>query len=105
MIPIVFWASLAPCPNETAAADNSCRPLKAFASSGTLSRRCSRDSPSIAKNATVNATIGETTIAISAVCTTPQLMAERPPAASPAPTKPPMIAWLEEDGIPMYQVR
>jgi hypothetical protein len=73
--------------------------------SGTLRCRCSRDSPNIAKNATVNASNGEATIAISAVSTTPQLMAERPPAASPAPTKPPMIAWLEEDGMPTYQVR
>ena len=43
-------------------------------------------------------------MAITAVRTTPQLIAAIPPAASPAPTRPPMIAWLDEDGMPMYQV-
>ena len=92
MIPMVFWASFAPCPNDTAAADSNCNPLKPLASSWILSRRWSRDSATIAKKATVNATAGETTIAITAVSTTAQLMAESPPAASPAPTSPPIIA-------------
>ena len=52
----------------------------------------------------MNATMGETTIAISAVWTTPQLMAETARGESGADL-PPMIAWLEDDGMPMYQVR
>ena len=65
MMPIVFWASLAPWPKETAAADRSCRPLNALASSGTFQRRWIRARRSMAKNATLNATPGEATMAIS----------------------------------------
>jgi hypothetical protein len=61
MIPIVFWASFAPCPNDTAAADTNCKALNPFASSWILSRCFSRDSATIAKKATVKATEGETT--------------------------------------------
>jgi hypothetical protein len=92
MMPMVFWASLAPCPKETAAAETSCRPLNAFASSRMCQRCWIRAKITIARNATVKATTGEATMAITAVRTTPQLIAARPPAASPAPTRPPMIA-------------
>jgi hypothetical protein len=44
-------------PNETAADETSCRPLKALASSEIVSRRRSRASPSIARHATVNASV------------------------------------------------
>ena len=78
--------------------------MNALASSGILQPALEPRQQSIAKKATVNATPGEATMAITAVRTTPQLIAARPPAASPAPTSPPMIAWLDEDGMPMYQV-
>ena len=52
----------------------------------------------------VKATAGDATMAIAVSDTASQLIAARPPAASPAPTSPPMIAWLDEDGMPTYQV-
>jgi len=92
MMPIVFWASLAPWPKETAAADTSCSPLNALASECTPHRRWMRAITAIATNATVKARAGDATMAITAVRTTPQLIAASPPAARPAPTSPPMIA-------------
>ena len=53
----------------------------------------------------MKARAGDATMAITAVRTTPQLIAASPPAARPAPTSPPMIAWLDDEGMPMYQVR
>ncbi len=51
-----------------------------------------------------NATAGDSTMPMAAFSTLDQSMASRPPAASPAPTRPPMMAWLEEDGMPKRQV-
>ena len=102
--PIVFWASLAPCPNDTAPADTSWSHLKGLALSGTWKTFCTKPIRYIAMNAITNATSGLAMMAMAVFSTLPQLMASVPPAASPAPTRPPISAWLEEDGIPTHQV-
>ena len=85
MRPIVFCASFAPCPNETAAAEISCNVLNGLALSCHPARRRNPATTNMAKNATVKASKGEATIA-SAVCATAcQLIACRPPADSPRP--------------------
>ena len=55
-------------------------------------------------NAMLSATAGEAMIPMAALLTLSQEMAAKPPAARPAPTRPPMIAWLDDDGIPKYHV-
>ncbi len=55
-------------------------------------------------NAIVKATRGLAMIPMAAFSTLLQEMAENPPAARPAPTRPPMMAWLDDEGMPMYQV-
>ena len=43
-------------------------------------------------------------MAIAVFCTLDQEMASMPPAARPAPTRPPMRAWLDDEGMPTHQV-
>ena len=52
----------------------------------------------------MNATSGEAMIATAVFCTADQSMASSPPADRPAPTSPPMSAWLDDEGIPIHQV-
>ena len=58
----------------------------------------------IATNAMPKATAGDSTMPSAAFSTLDQSMASSPPAARPAPTRPPMIAWLDDDGMPNRQV-
>jgi hypothetical protein len=101
---MVFCASLAPCPKDRAAAETNCRPLKLGWSSCSLKIFCTRNTMYMRMNAIVNATSGLAMMPMAAFCTLLQEMAPSPPAAIPAPTRPPMMAWLDEDGIPMYHV-
>jgi hypothetical protein len=59
----------------------------------------------VARAAIRKATRGETTMNRAVCSTFAQLIALRPPAEMPAPTSPPITAWLDDDGIPKYQVR
>ena len=104
MTPIVFCASLAPCPKDTAAAETSCSPLNAGWSSCALVSRWMPMTRYIAANAIEKATAGDRMMPMAAFSTLAQSIASRPPAARPAPTSPPMIAWLEEDGMPKRHV-
>ncbi len=103
--PMVFCASLAPCPKDTAAAETICSHLNCLASSAQWVTRCSRATRNIARNATVKATSGEMMIARAAFSMLLHLMASAPPADSPAPSSPPISAWLDDDGMPIAQVR
>ncbi len=58
----------------------------------------------IRMKAIVNATSGLAMMPMAAFCTLPHEMAPIPPAARPAPTRPPMMAWLDDEGIPMNHV-
>src|SRR6266850_481855 len=48
--------------------------------------------------------VGDSTIASSGFWRPPHFTTENPAAAMPAPTKPPIKAWEEDEGIPKYQV-
>ncbi len=85
--PIVFWASFAPCPKETAAAEISCNALNGLALSCHLARRRNPATTNMARKATVKASKGEATTATAVFPTASQLIACRPPADSPAPTR------------------
>jgi hypothetical protein len=54
--------------------------------------------------ATTKPSVGETTININVFSTPPNTIASNPPAINAEPTKPPISAWLLEDGSPKYQV-
>ena len=58
----------------------------------------------VAATATDSATTGDATIASSVLRTLLQATAATPPEANPAPIRPPMIAWEDEEGIPMCHV-
>src|SRR5262245_2855428 len=55
-------------------------------------------------NATTKPSAGETTMKTSVSSTPLNTIAFRPPATNAEPTKPPISAWLLEDGSPKYQV-
>ena len=101
---MVFCASLAPCPKEMAAAETSWSPLKAGCSSWSRKTRWIPKTRYMAAAAITKATSGEATMPTAALVTLPHEIAARPPAAMPAPTRPPMTAWLEDEGMPRYQV-
>ena len=102
---MVFWASLAPWPNDTAADEMICSHLNGLASSFQCVSRCSTPTRNMARNATVKATRGESTIASAVFSTLLHLITSVPPAESPAPMRPPMRAWLDEDGMPNDHVK
>ncbi len=104
IMPIVFCASFAPWPKDTAAAETTCRPLNGRASSDHFVTFWITTTRAVAAMPTLSATAGETTIATAVLRRLVQFTASVPPAASPAPTRPPITAWLEEEGIPTYQV-
>jgi hypothetical protein len=58
----------------------------------------------MAAKAMTKATSGEATMPTAALVTLGHEMAARPPPAMPAPTRPPMTAWLDDEGMPRCQV-
>ena len=59
---------------------------------------------SISSIETVSPTTGESTMAKVVFETPAHTMAFGPAWASPAPSSPPISAWLEEEGMPFHQV-
>src|SRR5215204_768958 len=105
MIPIVFCASFVPCVKATKAPEKSwSRRKMRFTMPGARFRMIQRTLiiSAAARNApsTGASKDGISTLSFSpSHWTTP-----RPSAATADPTMPPMSAWLELDGSPMYQV-
>ena len=104
MTPMVFCASFAPWPKDTAPAETSWSHLNGLALSGRWNTLRTPATRNIARKAMPKATSGLATIATSVLVTLGHAIASMPPAARPAPTRPPMRAWLEDDGIPTHQV-
>ena len=104
MTPMVFCASFAPWPNETAAADTSWKPLNTGWLSCIFVNRWIPSTRYMAMKAIPNATAGDRMMPMPTYWTPAQPMAAIPTAEKPAPTSPPMMAWLEEEGMPKRQV-
>ena len=101
MIPIVFWASLAPWACDKSAELASCAPLKNLSTRAGPMFWNSQYTATIRRKPASIPTSGEMTMNDS-VCThlTPQVMALHPALATAAPAYPPIRACDELDGIP-----
>ncbi len=101
--PIVFWASWRPWPSAIADADTVCASRKPRVTLPAFRLRKIHRIASITTNASAKPTSGEITIGITTLST----MVDQctvVPAASAAPTSPPIRAWDDDDGRPKYQV-
>src|SRR3989338_724884 len=104
--PIVFWASLEPCPRDI-------KPTKGYWSilRNLLNRGVSEEERLQIQNITrVNSqaiprlNIGARIKTANMIPTLCQLTGVIPQPATNAPINPPISAWDEEDGIPQYKV-
>src|SRR6185312_5869185 len=104
MMPMVFCASLPPCPSEYSEAEKNCRMRKARSTANGVERTDSHDTMPTKTSASTNPTSGDSTIASSAFDRPPQTAAERPALATPPPSNPPISACELLDGIPSAHV-
>ena len=102
--PIVFWPSFAPCVSEKNIEEPICSlPNTPLTNLGFESRRKYIIAMAKAK-ANAKPSVGDTTIKTNVFSMPPNTTASNPPAINAEPTKPPISAWLLEDGRPKYQV-
>src|ERR1700712_4809503 len=104
MMPMVFCASLPPCPSEYSDAETNCRVRNARSTANGVERTDSHCTIATSTSASRNPTTGDSTIASSAFDNPPHTAAESPAFAIPAPTNPPISACELLDGIPSAHV-
>src|SRR5471030_3094731 len=104
MMPMVFCASLPPCPSEYIEAEANCRIRKARSTANGVERTDSHDTIATSTSASKNPTSGDSTMAISVLDNPLHTTAENPALASPPPSSPPINACELLDGIPSAQV-
>src|SRR5260370_17164529 len=104
MMPMVFCASLPPCPSEYSDAETNCRVRKARSTANGVERTDAQETITTSTIASTNPTSGDSTMASSVLISPLQTAAESPAFAMPPPTNPPIKACELEDGIPKPQV-
>src|SRR5260370_17044555 len=104
MIPMVFCASLPPCPSEYIEAEANCRMRKARSTANGVERPDAQDTIATSTSASKNPTSGDSTIASNVFDNPLQTAAEIPALAIPPPTSPPIKACELLDGMPNPQV-
>ena len=104
MMPMVFCASLPPCPSEYSDAETNCRIRKARSTANGVERTDAQDTIATSTSASRNPTSGDSTIASNVFDSPLQTAAESPALAMPPPTSPPISACELEDGMPNPQV-
>src|SRR3984893_4970381 len=104
MMPMVFCASLPPCPSEYIEAEANCRIRKARATANGVERTDAQDTIATSTSASKNPTSGDSTIASRVFDNPLQTAAESPALAIPPPTSPPIKACELLDGMPNPQV-
>ena len=104
MIPIVFCASFVPWLKLYAPAERSCRRLKWRSACSRWKERVVRSTRTMKRKPTISPMIGEITMNSATTRTVESFTAARPAAEIPAPVRPPIRAWDEEVGRPIYQV-
>src|SRR4051794_20913985 len=104
MTPIVFCASCRPCPQAIAADDSHWPYLNPRLVRFGCARRNSHRMSSITRKAPTKPTNGDSTIGMTTLSTIVD-QCTVVPDASAAPTRPPIKAWDDDDGIPKYHVR
>src|SRR4051795_12944094 len=104
MMPIVFWASLPPCPSEYSEAEANCSTRKARSTANGVERTEAQETIANRAIAKSRPTTGDSTIATIVFDRPLQTATPKPPLATPPPTSPPISAWELDDGIPAAQV-
>src|ERR1019366_9900576 len=104
MMPMVFCASLPPCPSEYSDADANCRIRKARSTANGVERTDAQDTIATNTSASKNPTTGDSTMASNVFDRPLQTAAESPALAIPPPTNPPIKACELLDGIPSPHV-
>src|SRR3954470_21255816 len=104
MIPMVFCASLPPCPSEYRAAEMNCSVRKVLSTANGVARTNVQETIRTRTSARKNPVTDESTIAAVVFVRPDHTMAPLPALAKPAPTKPPISACELLDGIPAHQV-
>src|SRR6476659_44120 len=104
MMPMVFCASLPPCPSEYNDAERSCRRRNHRSILDGAERRKIHDTITRSIAPKKNPMSGDRKMNAT-VFTMPASMSETNPAfATPAPMRPPMSACDDDDGSPAHQV-
>src|ERR1700684_449423 len=104
MMPMVFCASLPPCPSEYNDADANCRMRNARSTANGVERTEAQDTIATNTSASRNPASGDSTMASKVLERPLQTAADNPALAMPPPTSPPISACELEDGIPSPQV-
>src|SRR5882757_10379962 len=104
MMPMVFCASLPPCPSEYSDAETNCRMRKARSTANGVERTDAQETIATSTSASKNPTSGDSTMASNVFDSPLQTAAEIPALAMPPPSSPPIKACELEDGMPNPQV-
>src|SRR4051812_42815903 len=104
MIPIVFCASLPPCPREYIDAETNWSQRKVASTAPGVARTKAQETASTRSRARQKPAKGDRKIAAAVFPNPVQTTALRPALAVPAPTIPPISACELEDGMPAHQV-
>src|SRR3984893_14268490 len=104
MMPMVFCASLPPCPSEYSDAETNCRMRKARSTANGVERTEAQDTIATSTSASKNPASGDSTIASNVFDSPLQTAAESPALAIPPPTNPPISACELYEGIPSPHV-
>src|SRR3954470_21211930 len=105
MIPIVFWASFAPCIRLNAAAETSWKRRNHLSTRLGGIHRNSQKIDTIRRKPTVSPMKGATTMKMSVFVQPEGMIAMKPALATAAPAYPPKSACEELVGRPAYQVK
>src|ERR1700755_2373839 len=92
MMPMVFCASMPPCPSEYSDAETNCRIRNARSTANGVERTDAHDTIATSTSANRTPTSGDSTMASSVFDNPLQTAAEIPALAMPPPTRPPIHA-------------
>jgi hypothetical protein len=102
--PIVFWPSFAPCVNEKKVEEKTCNLPNILLTLTDVDLWNPSMMATVKAAAIANPTDGDTTINISTASMPGKIIPCNPPAIKADPTRPPINAWLLDDGRPNHQV-
>src|SRR4051794_14715079 len=100
MMPMVFWASLPPCPNAYNEAEQNCARRKKRSTPNGVNRMNIQDTSSIRISEVKQPSPGASTMPDPVLMTPLHTPAAEPALAIPAPTSPPISACELDDGMP-----
>src|SRR6185369_10770355 len=100
IMPMVFWASLLPCPRLYNAAETYCAERNQRSTRRGVERENIHDMASMSRMASAKPSAGDSKIAAEVLTNPLATSVPVPPLATAAPPRPPMSACEELDGMP-----